>query len=297
MLSQRRRMVGQHGTSEVGIEPTWTEQSQYERGHVGTRDHTMTHSSGSLRRVGFGIAGCLLALGALTTRPTAASSGAAAASSRGWVAHSAFGLQLSVPKSWGIAYFQNCPLPRSGTLLIGTPTYEDFCTNIPAGANMISMLPQGSGSTFSGRVRHLVVNGLHVLSYSSEEESSSRTHWVVPSRHTVLMAAGAQSSAVLRTLTVTGSRALPAPGMLRGSVYLIALMRTPVTGPVSVTRLVAHGSGSKTVQAYDGQFWNTYPPGSYRLIGHAGNAPCPPVRVTIRSGETTDAPEINCQGV
>lgn len=249
----------------------------------------------SLRRVGTGIAGCALALGALTT-PLVTTAGAEAVSPQGWVAHSAFGLQLSVPKFWGVAYFQNCPLRNSGTLLIGTPAYESFCANIPPDANIISMQPQESGAVFSGRVRHLVVHGLGVISYSTGAAPSSQTQWVVPSNHVVLTATGAQSSAVLRTLTVATSRALPAPGMLRGSVYLIALIRTPVTGPVSVTRLGPQGSGSTTVQAYDAQFWDDFRPGNYLLTGHAGDAPCPPVGVTVRSGETTDAREIDCQG-
>ncbi len=83
------------------------------------------------------------------------------------MAHSAYGLQLSVPKSWGVAYFQNCPLRKSGTLLIGPPAYESFCAEVPADANIISMQPQEAGATFSGRVRHLVVHGLGVISYST----------------------------------------------------------------------------------------------------------------------------------
>ncbi len=264
-------------------------------GYIGPRNHIVRLWLKPHRRVGTGIASYALALGALTTALVATAS-AEAVSPQGWVAHSAFGLQLSVPKFWGVAYFQNCPLRKSGTLLIGTPTYESFCANIPADANIISMLPEQSGSTLSGRVRHLVVHGLGVISYSTGAAASSQTQWVVPSNHVVLTATGAQSSAVLRTLTVATSRALPAPGMLRGSVYLIALMRTPVTGPVSVTRLGHHGSGSRTVQAYDAEFWDTFPPGNYLLTGHAGDAPCPPVGVTVRSGETTDAPEIDCQG-
>ena len=248
-----------------------------------------------LRRVGTGIAGCALALRALTT-PLSATAGAAAVPPQGWVAHSAYGLQLSVPKSWGVAYFQNCPLRKSGTLLIGTPAYESFCVMIPANANIISMQPQELGAVFSGRVSHLIIHGLGVISYSTGAAPFGRAAWVVPSRHVVLIATGAESSAVLRTLTVATSRALPAPGVLRGSVYLIALMRTPVTGPVSVTRLGSHGSGSTTVQAYDAQFWYSFPPGNYLVTGHAGDAPCPPVRVTVRSGETADAPEIDCQG-
>jgi hypothetical protein len=266
-----------------GREPAWTEQRQYGCGYIGPRNHTVR------------IASYALALVALTT-PLIATAGAEAVPPQGWVAHSAFGLQLSVPKLWGVAYFQNCPLRKFGTLLIGTPADQSFCAHIPADANIISMLPQQSGSTLSGRVRHLVVHGLGVISYSTGAAPSSQTQWVVPSKQVVLTATGAQSSAVLRTLTIATSRALPAPGMLRGSVHLIGPTRTPVTGPVSVTRLGPHGSGSTTVEAYNAEFSDTFPPGNYLLTGHAGDAPCPPVVATVRSGETTDAPEIDCQG-
>ena len=118
---------------------------------------------------------------------------------------------------------------------------------------------------------------------------------MIPSRHVVISATGARSAAVLHTLTAATSTAHPAPGMLRGSEYLVALTRGPVTGTITVTR-----SGSakavKTVHAYDAAFWETLRPGTYFVVGHAGDAPCPPVTVTVRSGETTEAPEIDCQG-
>jgi hypothetical protein len=249
----------------------------------------------SLGRVRAGMRGYALALGVLTTVITA-TDGATAATPQRSIAHSAYGLQLSVPKFWSVAYFQNCPIRTVGTLLIGTPTYLSNCTLIPANANIVSMQRQQDKAIIPGPGKHLVIHGLGITSYSTGAGSSDRTTWVVPSKHVVLTATGPRSSAVLRTLAAATSRAVPAPGMLRGSVYLIALMRTPVTGPVSVSRLNSHGTGSTTVQAYDAQFWDTIPPGNYLLRGHAGDAPCPPVRVSVQSGQTTDAPEIDCQG-
>ncbi len=239
--------------------------------------------------------GCVLALGVLTAILTATAGAAVMAPQRS-MTHSAYGLQLSVPELWGVAYFQNCPTRAVGTLLIGTPPYLSYCTMMPANANIISMLPQQSGAVFPGRSKRLVVHGLGVISYSAGATSSDETTWVVPSRRVVLTASGPRSPPILRTLTVANARAVPAPGMLRGNVYLVALMRTPVTGPISATGLSSHRAGSTTLHAYDGQFWSTLPPGGYLLTVHAGDAPCPPARVTVQSGETTIAPEIDCQG-
>ena len=249
----------------------------------------------TLGRTTMATTGCALALGVLTA-VLSSTAGAAVMAPQRSMTHSAYGLQLSVPKFWGVAYFQNCPTRAVGTLLIGTPAYLSYCTMVPANANIISMQPQQSGAVFPGRREHLVVHGLGVISYLAEATSSDETTWVVPSKHVVITASGPRSPAILRTLTIANSRAVPAPGMLRGSVYLIALTRTPVTGPVSATGLSSHGAGSTTLHAYDGQFWTTLPPGGYLLSVHAGDAPCSPVRVTVQSGETTIAPEIDCQG-
>jgi len=210
----------------------------------------------------------------------------------GWVAHSAYGLQLSVPKSWAVAYFRNCPVRDAGTLLIGTPAYYSFCTEIPADANIVTMQPEKSDAVDASHVRHLVVHGLDVTSYST----GGIFNWAVPSKNVVLTATGPGSSAVLHTLTVATSQALAAPGVLKGSEYLVALVRTPVTGLVSVKRLDAHGPSLEAVHAYDGQFSDTLPPGRYLVTGQDGDAPCPPVRASVLSGQTTDVPEIDCQG-
>jgi hypothetical protein len=248
-----------------------------------------------LGRTNLGKSGYALALAVLTAVLTT-SVGAAAATPQRSIAHSAYGLQLSIPKPWGVAYFQNCPTRAAGTLLIGTAAYLSNCAFIPADANIISMRPRQSGMAFPGRSKRLVVHGLGVISYATTAASSGATTWFVPTKHVVLTASGPGSSAVLRTLTVATSRAVPAPGMLRGSIYLIAQISTPVTGQVSISRLSSRGTASTTVQAYDAQFWDTFRPGNYLLTGHAGDAPCPPVTVTIQSGKTTHAPEIKCQG-
>jgi hypothetical protein len=210
---------------------------------------------------------------------------------RGWVAHSAYGLQLSVPKAWAVTYFRNCPVRDAGTLLIGTPAYSSFCPEISADANIVTMQPEESGAVPASHVRRFVVHGLVVISYST----GGIVNWAVPSENVVLAATGPQSSAVLNTLSVATSRAQAAPGVLKGSEYLVAVMRTPVTGLVSVKRLDAHGPALE-VHAYDGQFSDTIAPGRYLVTGQDGDAPCPARRVSVRSGLTTTSPEIDCQG-
>jgi hypothetical protein len=95
---------------------------------------------------------------------------------------------------------------------------------------------------------------------------------------------------ILRTLSVATSRAHAAPGILKGSLYLTALNKVPVTNLVSVTRLDTHGPRLPAMHSYNGQFSATLPPGRYRLNGHDGNAPCPQLAVRVRSGLTTQCP-------
>ncbi len=71
----------------------------------------------------------------------------------GWVAHSAYGLQLSVPKAWAVAYFRDCPVCDTGTLLIGTPAYSSLCTEIPSDANILTMQPEQSEAVHATHVR------------------------------------------------------------------------------------------------------------------------------------------------
>jgi hypothetical protein len=226
----------------------------------------------------------------------ATSAGAAiaksSASHQNWVAHSAYGLQLSVPKSWAVKYFENCPGQGPGTLLIGTPSVYDNCAEIPSGTNIVTMQPETSDLEQTSQVKNLVVHGLHVTSSLLGDV----VNWDIRAKGVVLTATGSQSSAVLHTLSITTPRAQAAPGILKGTEYLEALRQIPVTGLVSVVRLDAHGPSLPAAQAYDGQFSDSLPPGTYRLAGHDGNAPCPSVTATVPSGRTIDIPPIYCQG-
>jgi len=209
---------------------------------------------------------------------------------RGWVAHSAYGLQLSVPKSWATEYFASCPARGSGTLLIGKPTVAAYCAFIPASADVITMEP-GTSATVGRHPKDLVVNGLRVTS-----SSGYGVDWLIRSKNVLITATGTASTEVLRTLTVATSRAQAAPGVLMGTEYLEALEQVPVTGLVSVTRLGTHGPSIPSAHAYDGHFSDTLPPGRYLLAGQDGNVQCPSMLVTVHSGRTTVVPAIDCQG-
>jgi hypothetical protein len=212
---------------------------------------------------------------------------------RGWVAESAYGVQVSVPPSWRTAYFENCPYRGAGgTLLIGTPSAIDFCAQYPESTNIVTMQPTGLTAIRGARKHELVIHGLRVTSSSKD----GATIWAVRSGAVVLTATGPRSLDINGTLSVATSRARAAPGILKGSLYLIALSKVPVTSLVSVTRLDTHGPPIPAIHSYDGQFSATLPPGKYLLNGHDGNAPCPQLVVTVRSGLTATAPSINCQG-
>jgi hypothetical protein len=244
-------------------------------------------------RIWSAIASALLCLAAMSSAtPVGATIAKASTTPHGWVAVSAYGLQLSVPKSWTVLYFKSCPGGDPGTLMIGTPTLFDVCGFDASDANVVTMQPGNSGAVRDAHEKQLVVHGLSVTSYSIR----SSVTWEIGSKGVVITATGPRVSAVLHTLTLSTLRAQAAPGVLMGTEYLVALMRTPVTGPVSVARLDTHGPGLPAAQAFDGQFSDTLPPGRYRLTGHAGNAPCPSITASVQSGRTTNLPAIDCQG-
>jgi hypothetical protein len=223
--------------------------------------------------------------------PAGAAIAKASPTTQGWVAHSAYGLQLSVPRSWRVLYFLDCP--GSGTLVIGTPSETpDQCAVPGADANIVTMQP-GNLEGLPGHEKRLVLHGLSVTSSSIHGVVT----WDVPSKSVVIIARGPKTWAVLHTLVLATSQAQAALGVLKGSEYLEALMKAPVTGLVSVTRLDTHGPGLPAAHAFFGQFSDTLPPGIYRLTGHDGNAPCPSITATVQSGRTTNIPAIDCQGV
>ena len=234
-----------------------------------------------------------LSITATTLAIPAAATAKETTTPQGWVAYSAYGLQLSVSKSWAVAYFRNCPEGGVGTLLIGTPTVLSYCQDYPVGTNIVWMQPEKAEAVPASHEQHFVIHGLRITSYSV----GGSINWGVRSKNIVLTAEGPGSSTVLRTLTLATSLAQAAPGMLNGDEYLEAVRQTPVTGPVSVVRLGAHGPSLPAAQAFDGHFSDTLPPGTYQLTGHDGNAACPSITTIVQSGRRTAGPLIDCQGV
>lgn len=234
---------------------------------------------------------CIVA-GACTSSST--SSASASTTPRGWVAHSAYGLQIAVPKSWTVRTFQNCPGRGPGTLLIGTPLIYDFCPMIPSNANIVTMERQRSGSASTPRshVSHLVVNGLRITRLSGR----GPTMWAIPSHHAVVVLRGPAGPAVARTLAPATSRAQSAPGLLVGTEQLVAVQSVNVTGPISVIRLDAHGPALPPLRAIDGEFSTQLPPGRYQLRGQDGNASCPAKVIRIVAGEVRRV-ALTCQGI
>jgi hypothetical protein len=215
------------------------------------------------------------------------------ASTESWVAHSAYGLQISVPKSWKVGYFQNCPESAPGTLLIGTPLILMNCANYLLNKiTVVYMDPERSEglSNLKGDNR-FVFHGLRI-----ESLSGGRLSWYVPSVNVVVTASGPQAQAVLKTLTRATSMAQPAPGMIKGTENVQGPTTAPVTGLVSAIELDAHGPEMQ-IHAYDGEYSDLLPPGKYKLTGYDGDAPCAIVAVTVQSGRTTDTPPIVCQGM
>jgi hypothetical protein len=244
----------------------------------------------SLRLMAAALTGAALLMTGLTL-PFATTS-TAATPPRSWVSHSAYGLQLSVPKSWGVAYFEDCPKAKVGTLLIGTQPFITNCANYSARTNIVTMHPETSEAVIGPRERRFRIHGLPIVSYSVGGEVS----WYVSSESIVVTAQGPGSLGVIHTLTPTTRRAEAAPGLLNGAEYLEALVQAPITGPVSVARLQARGATQSVVQAYDARFSGLFSPGVYRITGHSGNVECPPVIAIVRSGRTSQAPTIYCQG-
>lgn len=218
----------------------------------------------------------------------------ASTSEGGWVAHSAYGLQLSVPASWHVAYFQNCPDGGPGNLLIGTPLVYAMCLNYPESLNIVTMQPSKSEARLKNKSeRSFVIDGLHVTS----ETSGPFITWAIPSKNVVITAMGNHSNAVLHTLAKATPKAQAAFGVIKGTESLQGATTVPVTGLISVIRLDAHGPAPAVARSFGGTYTEQLPPGRYRLTGHDGDAACPVETVIVSPGLMTAVPPIVCQGI
>ncbi len=215
------------------------------------------------------------------------------ASTRDWVAHSAYGLQLSVPRSWSVQVFGQCPDGRKpGTLFIGASEFLDNCPMIPSNANLIAMSKATAPIPTSAAKppQQTRVHGLSALSRSN----GTGVDWIIPSKQVTITGSGPGALSVARTLTPTTRYAIPAIGQVSGVAYSGSLQQLPVSGPVTVVMPAVRKS--TTLSAIGGHFTYSGRPGTYVLTGHDGNVLCPPVSVRLVSGERIDAPPIRCQG-
>ena len=234
---------------------------------------------------------------------------------KGWPAYAAYGLQLSVPKSWSVQPFGQCP--RGNTLFIGTSQFVDSCPAFGSGGSIVSMSAKPDpytashdGSTAQDNAaalalystdvaatrngKSLVINGLHVV----QARTGSDVLWVIPSKGAVLTGSRPAAVKVMRTLATVTMHASPAPSTIYGTAYLSALVRVPITGRVTYVRIqpidksvVAHSVG-----VLNGNYSATLTPGTYRLTTVDGNAPCSQSTVRAESGRMITAPPIVCQG-
>jgi hypothetical protein len=257
----------------------------------------------------------LVVAGPLRPAKTSPSASKVVHAPKGWVAYSAYGLQLAVPKRWNFQTFGQCPT-EAGSLFIGTSQFVVNCPEFRATNSYVSLAARpdqyaasNSGSTAQANAaassaysaalaitaygKQMVVNGVHVV-----QANTSQLLWVIPSEGAVLRGNGPLAEKVMRTLTVATPAASPATGIIYGTAYLAALFRGPITGRVTYLRLrptdpilVAHSVG-----ILDGNFWATLSPGTYRFTTVAGSAPCLPVTAKVESGRMVTAPPIVCQG-
>jgi hypothetical protein len=228
--------------------------------------------------------------------PTTSASPAMPAS----IAHSAYGLQITVPTRWSVQVFGQCPGRKPGTLFIGTAEFVVNCPAFDSSTNIVSMSDANSvGSTAivqGQQYRTIRVNGLTVLASATATHGLvTAGHWYVPSKHVSITGTGPSALAVMRTLTRATAQASPATGFVSGTEQLSAVVVVPASGPISVVR--PPSKTIHTVTVLNGQFSFTGAPGRYVLTGHDGNAPCPPVAVTVISAERVASPPIVCQGM
>jgi hypothetical protein len=259
--------------------------------HLGRTNCLLINRGGVMTRIKW-LVGIVALIGpSVLTLALAQPVGAATAPS-GLIAHSAYGLQLSVPKSWSVQVFGECPDgQKPGTLFIGTPQFGTNCPEFGSKSSQVRIFSSDAiPASLPADQRSIRVHGLSVLSSKSE----AGILWIIPSRKVTVMGSGPKALAVMQSLSAATRHATPATGKVSGTEYLEAAMQVPVSGSVTVT-MPASGKTFK-VAAIAGVFWFFGAPGKYLLAGQDGNVVCPPVAITLVSGESVNAPPIFCQG-
>jgi hypothetical protein len=212
----------------------------------------------------------------------------------GWVAHSAFGLQIAAPTTWRVEVFGQCPDGRKpGSLFIGTTRFIVNCPEYGADATSVTLFDTtapGASVDSTTAARTIEVHGLTVRSSTLD----GRTQWVIPARHVAVTGSGPHALAVMGTLAPASRQAVPATGTVSGTVTLKTLSATPANGQASA-RNTSTGTTVR-VLILDGQYSFSGPPARYVVTVHDGNAPCDSTSVVLRSGEIVTATPLTCQG-
>lgn len=215
----------------------------------------------------------------------------------GWLAHSAYGLQLSVPKSWAVTYFVcNCPdTLKPGTLSVAS-SFVCNCPATPQTTNQVTITYVAQPPTAaSDPPAHMItpIHGIQVLQLSHQPFNN----WVVGG-HVVISGSGPNGLAVMRSLARATPQALPAPGFINGTALSGGLQPVPITTAIQYTRVAQpeHRTPVRSVQTLDGEYSATLSPGTYRFSAVSAGASCQAVTVGVLSGRTTTAPTITCPG-
>jgi hypothetical protein len=239
--------------------------------------------------VAVAVAACLIVLGVVANPTNAAPPRSKTISF--------LGLQLTVPSSWAVGYFVDCPDPNRNQLLIGQ-------------AARVSSCPGGSGTRQQGNtvyvyqthlsappamyvVRGFVVHGLTVNRITTNAFSPD-PFWVVPAYGVGITTSGRVAKQVIHSLARATPRAHPSPGQIKGTETLATLTSSPITGPVRITH-AGRVHRAMVTSSTNGFFAAVLRPGVYEVVGYDGTATCPPSRVTVVSGATTTV-RVECQG-
>jgi hypothetical protein len=222
----------------------------------------------------------------------------------GWTTHSAYGLQLSVPRAWHVSYFSPCPFGQlPGTLTIGPPRFIANCPAFGFDQHEVMMSIAPTEATDLHVIRRMTVHGVHVEVVQKRGPSPKGILWFVPSKDVLISGYGSAAHRILNTLAPTSRSSLPAPGIVNGTAQLAGLPTgpLPISGSIQYEAIyppnVIHPSPARAVQAVDGHYTLTLMPGRYRFWAFAGDAPCPPVTMVVVGGVIQSAPTITCNGL
>jgi hypothetical protein len=114
-----------------------------------------------------------------------------------WVAHSAYGIQVSIPKAWKVTYFAPCP--RTETLNIGAADRRAIVQCPNSEGPWVDVFIQRLGAPPSGNP--LTVHGLHLYRFGASGSGYANVTWLIPAKNITLIGYGRKALRVMRTLS------------------------------------------------------------------------------------------------